>query len=495
MKFPSAITILLVIAGLVAISTWLIPAGSFDSISYNADEQSFIKKGVNSTISLPATQSTLDELNVKIPVEKFTSGAIYRPVSIPGSYQNVASKPQGFLAFAMSPIKGIIEASDIIFLVLILGGLIGVMNASGSFTAGIAWLTKFLKNREYQLIVFTTFLVAIGGTTFSFGEEAIPLYLILVPVFMAAGYDAIVGFACVFLGSCVGIMCSTISPFMTIIASDAAGIVWTTGLYGRLAMFIICVSITIIYILRYASKVKKNPSGSIVYADKAMLEEYMGLNAEKEIAPLNSQRILILLIFMSCFALMIFGVSILDWWFVEITTLFLCTTVLIGIIARMKETTFLETFMKGAGELLGVAFIIGIARGVSILMQDGMINDTILYFSASLTDGLNKGVFVNVMFIIYNGLSFLIPSSSGLAVLTIPVFAPLADAAGFGREVIVNTYQFGNGLFNIINPTALVLPGLAVVKIGYDRFLKFVWPLVLILFMVTVIFLTIQVYR
>lgn len=289
----------------------------------------------------------------------------------------------------MSPIKGIIEASDIIFLVLILGGLIGVMNASGSFTAGIAWLSKFLKNREYLLIVFTTFLVAIGGTTFSFGEEAIPLYLILVPVFMAAGYDAIVGFACVFLGSCVGIMCFTISPFMTIIASDAAVIVWTTGLYGRLAMFIICVGITIIYILRYASKVKKNPSASIVYADKAMLEEYLGLNAEKEIAPLNSQRILILLIFMSCFALMIFGVSILDWWFVEITTLFLCTTVLIGIIARMKETTFLETFMKGAGELLGVAFIIGIARGVSILMQDGMINDTILYFSASLTDGLN----------------------------------------------------------------------------------------------------------
>ncbi len=225
-----------------------------------------------------------------------------------------------------------------------------------------------------------------------------------------------------------------------------------------------------------------------------MLEEYMGINAEKEIAPLNTQRIFILLIFMSSFVLMIFGVSILDWWFVEITTLFLCTTVLIGIIARMKETKFLETFMKGAGELLSVAFIIGIARGVSILMQDGMINDTILYYSASLTDGLDKGVFVNVMFILYNGLSFLIPSSTGMAVLTIPVFAPLADTAGFGREVIVNTFQFGNGLFNIINPTSLVLPGLAVVKIGYNRFLKFVWPLVLILFMVTVIFLTIQVY-
>ncbi|MFZ6663079.1 YfcC family protein [Peijinzhouia sedimentorum] len=494
MKFPSAITILLVIAGLVAISTWLIPAGSFDSISYNADEQSFIRKGIHSTTTLPATQATLDELNVKIPVEKFTSGAIYRPVSIPGTYQNVTAKPQGFAAFVLSPMKGIIQAADIIFLVLIMGGLIGVMNASGSFTAGIAWLTHLLKNKEFLLIILTTFLVALGGTTFSFGEEAIALYLIIVPVFMAAGYDALVGFACVFLGSCVGIMCSTISPFMTIIASDAAGIVWTTGLYGRLAMFIICVSITIIYILRYASKVKKKPSSSIVFSEKEILEEYMGINAEKEIAPLNTQRILILLIFMSSFVLMIFGVSILDWWFVEITTLFLCTTIIVGIIARMKETEFLETFMKGAGELLSVAFIIGIARGVSILMQDGMINDTILYYSASLTDGLDKGVFVNVMFIIYNGLSFLIPSSTGMAVLTIPVFAPLADTAGFGREVIVNTFQFGNGLFNIINPTSLVLPGLAVVKIGYNRFLRFVWPLMLILFIVTVIFLTIQVY-
>jgi len=303
-----------------------------------------------------------------------------------------------------------------------------------------------------------------------------------------------VGFACVFLGSCVGIMCSTVSPFMTIIASDAAGIVWTTGLYGRLAMFIICVSITIIYILRYASKVKKNPSSSIVYSEKEMLEEYMGLNANKKIESLNLSRTLILIIFMSSFVLMIFGVTTLDWWFIEITTLFLCTSVIIGAIARMKETQFIESFMKGAGELLSVAFIIGIARGVSILMQDGMINDTILYYSASITEGLEKGVFVNVMFIIYNGLSFLIPSSTGMAVLTIPVFAPLADSAGFGREVIVNTYQFGNGLFNIINPTALVLPGLAVVKIGYNKFLRFVWPLMLILFVVAVIFLTIQVY-
>ena len=162
MKFPSAISFLLCIAAIVAISTWLIPAGSFDSISYNSEEGNFIRKSVNASTTLPATQSTLDELSVKIPIEKFTSGAIYRPVSIPGTYQNVEAKPQGFIAFVLSPMKGIIEAADIIFLVLIMGGLIGVMNSSGSFNAGIAWLTKLLKNKEFLLIILTTLLVAVA---------------------------------------------------------------------------------------------------------------------------------------------------------------------------------------------------------------------------------------------------------------------------------------------------------------------------------------------
>jgi uncharacterized ion transporter superfamily protein YfcC len=160
----------------------------------------------------------------------------------------------------------------------------------------------------------------------------------------------------------------------------------------------------------------------------------------------------------------------------------------------MKELVFINAFMKGAGALLSVAFIIGLARGIAILMSDGLISDTILYQAGSFTEGMEKGVFVNVLFVVYNIISFFVASTSGTAVLTVPIIAPLADTVNIGREVIVNAYQFGHGLFNLINPTGLILAFLGVAQIGYDRFLKFVWPLLAILALVIIAFLTLSVY-
>lgn len=492
MKFPSALTILLIIAALVAASTWFIPAGIYNTLTYNAADTTFTQSGEANTTTMPATQEVLDELNIGIPLDNFTSGAIYRPVSIPDTYQQAEARPQGFFALAMSPIKGIIDAADIIFLVLIIGGLIGILNLTGAFNAGIAWLGNVLKGREYLLIIFTTMLVALGGTTFGFAEETIALYLILIPVFIAAGYDALVGFACIFLGSAVGGICSTINPFSIIIASDSAGILWTEGLYPRIAMFVICMIITITFILRYANKVKKEPSSSILFDQKEAIEEYFGIHAKQDVHDFNLRRILILAVFMGSFIMMIIGVLMLDWWFVEMTTVFLVGAIAIGFIAQINEATFSEAFVKGAGDLLGVAFIIGIARGVSILMSDGMTSDTVLYYAASATDGMSEGFFINSLFVLYNGLYFVIPSSSGMAVLTMPIFAPLADTAGLGREMIVNTYQYGQ-LSQIIYPTGLLLPSLAICRIGYDRFLKFIWPLMLILLFVMITSLTLMV--
>ena len=150
--------------------------------------------------------------------------------------------------------------------------------------------------------------------------------------------------------------------------------------------------------------------------------------------------------------------------------------------------------MKGAGDLFGVAFIIGIARGVTVIMADGLISDTMLYYASDLTTGMNKGIFINVMTCIYGGLSFFIPSSSGMAVLTMPIMAPLADTVGIGRDLIVNAYQYGMGLFYFINPTGLILASLAIVKIGYDKWLKFIMPLFIILIVFTMIVMTISVY-
>lgn len=492
-KFPTAQTILLLIAAMVALLTWVIPAGKYDSLSYNKEANTFTRSSLEGSTTLEASQETLEALQVKIPLNKFTNGDIWKPISIPNTYQEVEPRPQGLLAFFKSPIKGIIEAADIIFLVLIIGGLIGIMNLTGAFDAGISWLAKTLKGHEYVLIILVTILVALGGTTFGLAEETIAFYPILIPMFLAAKYDAIVPLAAIYIGSSIGTMCSTVNPFSVIIASDAAGINWTTGFTGRLVMLVLGTLICIIYILRYANKVKKDPTKSIIYSQKEQIEAMFGTSSNAT-GVLTTRLRLILFVFAMCFVVMIYGVSQLEWWFLEMTTVFFVGAILIGIIAKIQEANFVETFVKGAGDLLGVAIIIGIARGVSVLMEDGFISDTLLFHSSNFTEGMNKGLFANVMLFIYGGLSFFIPSSSGMAVLTMPIMSPLADTVGFGREIIVNCYQYGMGLFAFINPTGLILASLAIVKVGYNKWLKFVIPLVIILTIFTMIALTIQVY-
>lgn len=492
-SFPSSQTILLLIAAFVCLLTWFIPSGQYQSLVYEAKSSSFIvSNAAGETHTYPATDSTLSVLNVKIPLEKFTSGSIYKPIAVPNTYENIEAQPQGFSAFIQSPIKGIINAADIIFLVLIIGGLIGIMNLTGAFDAGISWLSDALIGKEFILIILVTFIVALGGTTFGFGEETIAFIPILVPVFMAARYDALVAVACIFLGSSIGIMSSTINPFATIIASDAAGINWTTGLNGRMIMFVLTIGTTIIYILNYARKVKANPSYSFIYDQKAELEaRFLGKSTGHKITP---TLLLILAIFISCFVVMIIGVTMLDWWFVEMTAVFLLGAIIIGFIGRINEKVFVEHFVRGAGDLLGVAFIIGIARGVSIIMSEGLISDTLLFYASDFTTGMNKGVFINTMLFIFGGLTFFIPSTSGLAVLTMPIISPLADTVGIGRELIVNSYQYAVGLFYLLSPTGLVLASLAVVKIGFNKWLKFALPLFGLLLIITMIVLSISVY-
>jgi len=493
-NFPSAQTILIILAGLVALLTWIIPAGQFDKLSFDKEHSKFVRTGQGIERVYKATQETLDALNIKIPLEKFENGDIWKPVGIPGTYQKLEAKPQGLLQFIQSPIKGIMAALDIVLLVLIIGGFIGITNFTGAFDVGIAWLAKKLKGREAILIVLVTLFIAIGGTTFGLAEETIAFYPILIPVFLAAKYDAMVAVACIYIGSSIGTMASTVNPFSTIIASNAAGINWTDGINNRFVMLVLGIIVCVLYIIRYAEKVKNDPTKSIIYAQKEEIEKLFLHQPSNVIPKFTTKIILILITFISCFGIMIFGVSILDWWFLEMTSVFLVGAIVIGFIYGINESKFVDVFMKGANDLLSVAFIIGLARGITIIMDDGLISDTLLYYSSNLTEGMNKGLFINVMMYLYAGLSFFIPSSSGMAVLTMPIMAPLADGVGIGREMIVNAYQYGMGLFAFISPTGLILASLTMVKVGYDKWLKFVMPLVGILLIMTMLLLTISVY-
>jgi uncharacterized ion transporter superfamily protein YfcC len=493
-NFPSAQTVLLIISAFVALLTWIIPAGQYASLSFDQTNGVFIKKTSDGVEELPPAQETLEKLNIQIPLENFTTGAIYKPIGIPGTYQPLEANPQGFFELIQAPVKGIIETADIIFLVLIIGGMVGIVERTGAFSAGIAWLSGFLKGKEYILIISTALLIGLGGTTFGFGEETIAFLPILIPVFLAARYDAMVAIATVFLGSQVGVLASTTNPFSTIIASDAAGITWTTGLNGRIIMFIVCMASTIIFLLHYAKKVKADPSKSVIFDQREQIARMFHAEDTEHATSLTSRFRLILLLFILSFVVMVTGVVMLDWWFVEMTSVFVVSSILIGLVSKMKEKDFVHAFTKGAGELLGVTFIIGIARGISILMTDGLITDTILYYASSFTQGMNKVLFINALFGVYNGLAFFVSSTSGTAVLTMPIMAPLADTVNIGRESVINAYQFGNGIFNLVNPTSLVLAFLGVAEIGYDRYLKFVWPLIVILIIVCMIFLTISIY-
>ncbi|MEO0573462.1 MAG: YfcC family protein [Bacteroidota bacterium] len=493
-KFPTAHTVLFLISAVICVLTWVVPAGQFDRLFYDGEKQIFIRSSYTTQMELPATQKTLITLGIEIPLEKFTSGALSKPISIPNTYQKLDNRPQGLVAFIQAPLKGIIQSADIILLVLIIGGLVQIVNATRAFEAGIAWLGNQLRGKEYLLIVLVTILIALGGTTFGLEEETIAFYPILLPIFLAAQYDALVCVGAIYIGSCIGTLASTINPFSTIIASDAAGINWTEGLDGRILMLILGLLICIAYIIRYAQRVKQDPEQSIIYAQKGEIEKrFLNVNLANGIA-LNGKLKLVLVLFSGCFIVMVYGVSQLGWWFLEMTSVFLAGALLIGVIARINEKLFVNEFINGAKDLLSVAFIIGIARGVTVLMNDGQISDTLLFYTSELTSGMQKGLFINISYLLYSGLTFFIPSSSGMAVLTMPIMAPLADTAGIDRSVMVSAYQYGWGLFKFINPTGIILASLAIVNVGFDKWLKFIWPLVIGIGLLGIIILTVSVY-
>ncbi|PAB57756.1 YfcC family protein [Anaeromicrobium sediminis] len=476
-SFPTAYTVLFIVLIFASILTYTVPAGSYAKLLYDDGSQMFVVTSPDgSTTEYPGTQATLDELGVKVNIDRFTDGSIYKAVAIPGTYEELESNPQGPFEIIKAPIEGLYDTVDIIMFVFIIGGIIGVLNSSGAFDAGFASLSRATKGREYLLIVIITFLISLGGTTFGLAEETIALYPILVPVFMIAGYDAIVCIAALYMGSSIGTMFSTVNPFSSVIASNAAGISFMNGIWFRGTGLVLATIITIVYIVRYAEKIKKNPSTSLIYDQKAQIEEKF-VHVNREIPEFTSRRKLMLLVFSLAFVVMIWGVSTQDWWFMEMTTLFLAVGIGICAISGMGEKKAVENFVAGSADLVGVALTIGVARAVNLIMDNGLISDTILHSATNIVSGMNGGIFAILMLLIFCVLGFFIPSSSGLAVLSMPIMAPLADTVGLPRDVIVSAYQYGQGLMAFITPTGLILVTLSMVDVTYDRWLKFIMPL------------------
>jgi uncharacterized ion transporter superfamily protein YfcC len=451
-RFPTAYTILFALIVLVAALTWIIPAGQYDR-----------------------------EMNEEVG----------REVAVPGTYQTVESNPQTLIDVLLAPIGGFYNpdsyaanAIDVALFVLMLGGFLGVVNATGAINTGIRQSMRAMEGREIWMIPILMALFAAGGTTYGMAEETLAFYAILLPVVLRAGYDAVTGVAIILIGAGIGVLGSTINPFATIIASNAAQVPFTDGIVLRFIILLGGLAICVAYVMRYAHRVKAERDRSVVARHWSAHERHFlkGGDDTDEDDTLSGVQKIILILFAATFGAMIWGVATQDWWMARMGALFLGSAIVIGIIGRLGEKGLTGAFVDGARDLLGVALVIGLARGIVVVMEDGRIVDTILHASAQTLGDLSSVAFISAMFGIEVAMSFFVPSSSGLAVLSMPILAPLADFAGVGRDLVVTAYQSANGLVNLINPTfAVVIGGLAIGRVPYDRWIVFIWPLLLIL--------------
>jgi len=490
----SPITILMIVVVIAAVATWLVPAGRYDTLSYG--DKSFVVTEDSGQVSLPFTKHTLDSLHIYITSDKFESGAIRKPVAIPGTFHLLDKNSQGFIEILEAPVRGIIDSIDIILFILFIGGFMNVFHETGAMVKGLSALSYSMKGKEAWLIIILTFLFSFAGSSYGMAEEALVFYPVMVPLFLAAGYDLLVPLTVIFAGTQLGTLSSFSNPFSTIIASNAAGVNWSDGLTERIIMFIVSTIITIWYLVRYAQKIKKDPSKSIVYqVDGVVKSPYEKIAAEIEkIEVLTSKTKLLLTLFLITFLTMIAGVIWFDWWLMEMSALFLASAILVAVIERIKERRFLELFIKGAENLLSVAFIVGVARGVTIVLNNGHISDSILFYSAKLVSGMPPALFIVVLLILYMGFTLFISSSSGMAVLTMPIIGGLAVIVNVPGREIVNAYLFGMGIMGFMTPTGLILPSLALTNVSLKAWWKFIYPLMIILFVVCALFLIAGIY-
>ncbi|MBK7123017.1 MAG: YfcC family protein [Chitinophagaceae bacterium] len=493
-SFPGPIPILMLVIILAAIGTWLLPAGQYNKLSVTG--KNFTMVTDSNEIALPLSQQTLDSLGIRIRLEKFTKGEIRKPVSVPGSFTKQKRNPQGFLAVLQAPIKGIIDSIDIILFCLIIGGFMYVFNETGAMVKGITWIAHTMKGREHWLIAILTSVFSFFAGSYGMAEEAIVFYPILVPLFLAAGYDLLVPLAIIFGGTSVGCIAAFTNPFSVIIASNAAGINWMDGLSQRLILWGIVTAIMVWYILRYAAKIKKDPTASLVHKIDGEVKSLYAVNISNESSTpkLDWKTKLLLFIYVGTFFSMIVGVVFLDWWTTEMSALFLGSAILIGIITGLKEKIFIQEFIKGAESLLGVAFIIGVARGVTIVLNEGHISDSILYYAANMVQGMEPAFFILGLLLFYIIFSLSIQSSSGMAVLTMPIIGALAILVNVPGREIVNSYMYGMCLMSFLAPTGLILPSLAMVNISLKTWVKFIMPLLVILLIVCMAALVIGIY-
>ena len=480
LRSPSAFTVLFVVIIIMAALTWVIPSGL-----YKTDDDGNRIAGSYHVVNKDRTVKEKKD-GKETEVDKHDR--------------------QGLWDVFTAPIKGMTNKLDVIVFVMVLGGFLGVTMKTGALDASLGALLRKLKGKEKWLIPILMTLFAIGGTTYGMQEETVAFYALVIPMMIAAGYNAMTGVMVIVLGAGTGVLGSTINPFSTGVAAKTADVKLGSVIPIMSIILVLCLIAAIIFTMRYAAKVKAGK-----YKEDVRYKPATAALDMTNVPKFTGPRKVVMSVFAITFVLMILslipwgswnitffadmfewaaGLPVIgavlgvvhsaafgDWYFNEITTLFLMSTIVITAIYYKefkKEGVFpVDTFIDGVKDILPVALIIAVATGVSVVMTNGEIQDTIISWGESLLKDAGGGVVGVLAYLFYLPMSFIVPSSSGLAAATMPVIAPIADLVGSSKEVMVAAFATASGLINMMAPTiASLMGGLALAGVSYRDWLK-----------------------
>ncbi len=456
MAFPNAWVIVAAMIAVVAILSWIVPSGSYDyqTVNVNGTERNVAIEGTYHVIEKSETTQT------------------------------------GFLGIFSAMYRGCVQAADIIFVTLCCAGTFGIMVKTGAFHAGIGTVLKKTGEKSLLLAPVLFLLFGIGASALGMLTEFYGFYPLVIGLFVALGYDAMTGFAIIALGEYIGFMGATLNPYTVAVAQSVAGVTLYSGLGFRVACFLIFLAISCIYTIRYARKVKKNPQMSIVRdhhcvhaVDTGTLNDYQ----------MNTRNALVLLDLLITLVVLIIGLIKWSWGYKELCGLFILMSVIGAALSGWTPNHYCDEFVDSAKNVVWGIILIGLAKGIMVVMNDSGIIDTIVYALSGVLKGAPKMISAQLMLLVQTILNFPINSGSGQAVVTMPIMAPLADAVGISRQVACLAFQFGDGLTNLLWPTGGIVIACGIGDIPYEKWLKWFIPLFFILYVVQMVILGVAV--
>lgn len=463
-KVPHVYAIIFALMVIFAVLTWIVPSGSYQRQEVNGREVTVAGTYEHSEKTY-IDEETGDEVDLR----------------------------QGVFDVLQAPTRGIQEAIEVVAFILIVGGSFQVITKTGAITSGMGRVVRRFKNKDILIIPIAMVLFALGGTSFGMAEETLPFFAIFMPIMMAMGFDSMTAFMVVFVGARTGYIASTINPFNVLIAQGILGIQGNPQLWLRMIAWVVLTAVAITWVVLYARRVKKNPESSITFEDDIAKKVEFAADESALDAEFTGRQKGVLAVFIAGMCLIIWGLVTQGWYMNEISAVFLAMGLLAGVIAGFSQDVIAQEFVAGIADFAFSAIVVGLARGILVIASDGMIIDTILNALATGLGGIPAVLFTTLLYAVENLLAILVPSSSGLAALTAPIFGPLTELMGLNPEAAVWALSMGSATMSLICPTsAILVAGLGVCKIKLGQWWKTVWKFFLVVSLINIVFVAIS---